>query len=42
MSETYGDWNKALSAEEYINKIRPYLKDITNISKNLILQKSNQ
>ena len=25
-----GDGNKILSAEEYVNKIRPYLKDIIN------------
>ena len=25
------DRNKALSDEEYLNKIRPYLKDINNL-----------
>ena len=25
-----GDWNKTLLVEEYLNKIRPYLKDIIN------------
>ena len=28
--ESNGDKNKALSVEEYLNKIRPYLKDIIN------------
>ena len=28
--ESNGDRNKTLSAEEYFNKIRPYLKDIIN------------
>ena len=28
--ESNGDRNKALSVEEYFNKIRAYLKDITN------------
>ena len=28
--ESHGDKNKTLSAEEYLNKIRPYLKDIIN------------
>ena len=28
--ETKGDKNKTLSVEEYLNKIRPYLKDIIN------------
>ena len=28
--ESNGDRNKALSVEEYLNKIRPYLKDIIN------------
>ena len=28
--ESNGDRNKALSTEEYLNKISPYLKDITN------------
>ena len=28
--ESYGDKNKTLSVEEYLNKIRPYLKDIIN------------
>ena len=30
-----GDRNKALSIEEYLNKIRPHLKDIINNLKNL-------
>ena len=25
-----GDWNKTLSVKEYLNKVRPYLKDIIN------------
>ena len=28
--ESNNDRNKTLSVEEYLNKIRPYLKDITN------------
>ena len=28
--ESNGDRNKILSLEEYLNKIRPYLKDIIN------------
>ena len=28
-----GDKNKTLSVEEYLNKIRPYLKDINNLKK---------
>ena len=28
--ESNGDKNKTLSVEEYLNKIRPYLKDIIN------------
>ena len=28
--ESYIDKNKTLSVEEYLNKIRPYLKDIIN------------
>ena len=28
--ESNGDRNKKLSIEEYLNKIRPYLKDIIN------------
>ena len=28
--ESNGDRNKTLSAEEYLDKIRPYLKDIIN------------
>ena len=31
--EIYSDQNKALSTEEYLNKIRPYLKDINNFKK---------
>ena len=27
---SYGDTNKALSIEEYLDKIRPYIKDIIN------------
>ena len=34
--ESNGDRNKALSIEEYVNKIRPYLKDVINY-----LKKSN-
>ena len=29
-SNNYSDRNKILSAEEYLNKIKPYLKDIIN------------
>ena len=32
--ESNGDRNKALSVEEYLNKVRPYLKDIINNFKN--------
>ena len=28
--DSNGDRNKTLSTEEYLNKIRPYLKDIIN------------
>ena len=28
--ESYGDKNKTLSVEEYLNKISPYFKDIKN------------
>ena len=31
--ESNGDRNKTLSVEEYLNKIRPYLKDIINTLK---------
>ena len=31
------DRNKTLSVQEYVNKVRPYLKDIINNLKNLIL-----
>ena len=40
-NETNGDRNRALSVEEYINKIRPYLKDIINDVKNLTNEKFN-
>ena len=39
--ENNGDRNKALSVEEYLNKIRPYLKDSILISKNLKCGKFN-
>ena len=29
--ESKGDRNKTLSVEEYLNKIRPYFKDINNL-----------
>ena len=29
-NESNGDRSKTLSVEEYLNKIRPYLKDIIN------------
>ena len=29
--ESIGDRNKTLSVEEYLNKIKPYLKDINNL-----------
>ena len=32
-NESRHDKNKTLSVEEYLNKIRPYLKDITNYLK---------
>ena len=32
--EDIGDRNKTLSVEEYLNKLRPYLKDIINNLKN--------
>ena len=31
--ESEGDRNKTLSVEKYFNKIRPYLKDMNNITK---------
>ena len=31
--ESNGDWNKTLSVEEYLSKIRPYLIDIKNYLK---------
>ena len=34
-SESNGDRNKTLSAEEYLDNIRPYLKDIINNLKNI-------
>ena len=37
--ESHGDRNKMLSTEEYLNKIRPCLKDIINSLKNLIHEK---
>ena len=37
--ESNGDRNKALSVEEYLNKIRPYLKDIINNLKKSDMQK---
>ena len=39
--ESNGDRNKALSVEEYLNKIRRCLKGIIMILKNLIHRKSN-
>ena len=39
--ENNGDWNKTLSIEEYLNKIRPYFKDIINDLQKLILEKFN-
>ena len=39
--ESKVDINKALSTEEYLNKIRPNLKDIINDLQNLIHGKSN-
>ena len=36
-----GDRNKKLSAAKYLNKIRPYLKDIKNNLKNLTRGKFN-
>ena len=32
--ESNGDINKTISVEEYLNKIKPYLKDILNNLKN--------
>ena len=40
--ESNSDRNKALSFEEYLNKIRSYLKDIINNLKNLIHRKFNK
>ena len=40
-NETNSDRNRALSVEQYINKIRPYLKDIINDVKNLTNEKFN-
>ena len=34
-NESRDDKNKTLSVEEYLNKIRPYLKDITNYLKKI-------
>ena len=34
--ESNGDRNKTASTEEYLNEIRPYLKDTINDLKNLI------
>ena len=31
--ESSGDRNKTVSVEKYLNKIRPYLKDINNLKK---------
>ena len=31
--ESCGDRNKTISVEEYLNKTRPYLKDINNLTK---------
>ena len=31
--ESNGDRNKTLSVEEYLNKIRPYLKDLNSLNK---------
>ena len=39
--ESNGDGNKTLSVEEYLNEIRPYLKDIINNLKNLTDEKFN-
>ena len=39
--ESKGDRNKTLSVEEYLNKIRPYLKDIINNLKILTCGKFN-
>ena len=39
--ESNDDSNKTLSVEEYLNKIRPYLKDIINNLKNLTHEKFN-
>ena len=36
-----GDRNKTLSIQEYLNKVRPYLKDITNDLKKSNLSKTN-
>ena len=39
--ESKGDRNKTLPVEEYLNKIRPYLKDIINNLKILTRGKFN-
>ena len=36
-----GDENTILSVEEYVNKIRPYLRDLVNDFNNLIHGKFN-
>ena len=41
-NQSNGDRNKTLSVEEYLIKIRSYLKDITITSKNLTHGKFNQ
>ena len=40
--ESYDDTNKTLSVKEYLNKIRPYLKDIINNLSDVIHRKFNQ
>ena len=39
--ESKGDRNNTLSVEEFLNKIRPYIKDVINNLKNLTRGKFN-
>ena len=39
--ESNGDRNKSLSVEGYLNKIRPYLKDIINNPKKIWLMENS-
>ena len=39
--KSFSDRNKTLPVEKHLNKIRPYLKDINNLKKNLTHGKLN-